>query len=60
MGFIKNLFKKPVPILKEEDVVELRELERVAYMKKAREVVIQRGEQRAKDDYRIKQDPWAQ
>ena len=56
--------KDKIPLLKQEDVLELRELERQAYLKEAKQIVASRGISKAKSDYGIKEkkqvDPWLQ
>ena len=58
MGMIKNYFKKPVSILKQEDVDELRELERKAYMEEAKKLVNKRAQWKAEKDYGVKKEKW--
>jgi len=56
----EGIFKKPVPLLKEEDIRELRELERKAYLEEAKKLVNERGVNKAKTDYSVvKKESWA-
>jgi len=57
MGF--SLFKKPIPLLREADVQELRELERQAYLKEAKRLIEERGVSKAKTDYGVKKEAWS-
>jgi hypothetical protein len=53
--------KKPLPILKQEDIDELRELERKAYLEEARKLVKERGILKAKAELgvkEVKKDQW--
>ena len=58
MGILNNFFKKPTPLLKQEDVIELRDLERKAYLEEAKKLVNERGVSKAKVDYGVKKDGW--
>ena len=52
--------KKEKQILLPEDIMELKELERKAYMEKARELVVKKGKQSAEINIPIKkEDPYA-
>lgn len=55
MGFIKEFFKKPKPILTEEDNKELREIQRQAYLKEAKILVEEQAKLRARNELGIKQ-----
>lgn len=50
-----NFFKKPKSLLKEEDVKELIEIERTAYMDEARAIMKERGKQKAKSELIVPQ-----
>lgn len=51
-----SIFKKKVKqIITEQDILELKNLEREAYMNSARELVKIRGQERAKTELGIKQ-----
>ena len=57
--FLKS--KKETPILKQEDVLELQELQRQSYMAEARKLVVTRGQDNAKQDLTLqkpKKDDW--
>lgn len=60
----KGIFsrKKPsIPILNEDDLRELKELERKSYMEEARKLVVIRGQDRANKELGIKpkkEEPW--
>jgi len=56
MGWFRK--KKQLPILTEEDSIELKELERKSYMEEARVLVVVRGKERAKQDLTIKKPDW--
>lgn len=62
MGFTEFFkAKEKLPLLKPEDIMELRELERKAYLEEAKQIVSQRGIKKAKEDYgirEVKKDPW--
>lgn len=45
MGFFN--FKKPAPMLTEKDVLELKEIERASYMEEAKNIMKERGKQKA-------------
>jgi len=53
-----GLFKKKVtiPILTKEDVIELRGLEREAYMEEAKKLVVEKGKADAKNEIKIKEN----
>ena len=56
---IMGLFKKKVkPILKQEDLDQLRELERQAYMEEARKLIVEKAKADAKNQIKIKSDPY--
>lgn len=59
MGFISNLFKKEKQILRQEDLIELQELERKAYMEEAKNLVEESGKKKARDKFQIKKDIYA-
>lgn len=48
-----QFFKKKVPFLKPEDIQELRDIEREAYMEEARVLAKQKGKTRAKQDIQV-------
>jgi len=54
------LFKKKrvISILSQEDIVELRELQRKAYMEEAKKLVVEKGKFHAKEDYMIVDKPY--
>lgn len=54
-----DLFAKPKPqasILKEEDIAELQEIKRKAFMEKAREIMKERGTLEAKAQLELKKE----
>lgn len=53
MGFFK---KREKSILNQEDVIELRELERKAYMEEARKLVLEKAKADAKSQIKIKEN----
>lgn len=54
MGVLDFIFKKPIPILKEEDITELNEIKRKAYMDEARKIMESRGKLMANQELGIK------
>jgi hypothetical protein len=48
MGFKEWFFTKPKPILNEEDLIELKEIKRKAYMDEAKKIVEVQGKLQAK------------
>lgn len=55
MGIISFFNPKPTPLLTEEDVKVLKEIERQSYLEEAKKIVSGRGVMRAKNDYGIKE-----
>jgi len=47
---------KRVPLLNQEDIVKLREIERKAYIKEAENLALDKGKLDAKKDYTRKQE----
>lgn len=43
-------FKKQPPLLNEKDIMELKEIERNSYMEEAKNIMKERGKQRAKNE----------
>lgn len=54
MSLLSNLFKKPVPILTEENQTELLKIKREAYMIEARKIMEEKGKLQAQTDLGIK------
>jgi len=55
MGLISNFFKPKKSILTEEDNIELKNIQRKAYLEEARKLVEEQARQKAKNDLGIKQ-----
>lgn len=49
-----NFFKKPEPIINDKDILELKEIQRQAYMESAREIMKEKGKALAKNDLQVK------
>jgi len=58
MGLMSLFKKKDKSILKSEDVLELREMERVAYLEEAKKLVVEKGKADAKRQIIIKNDQY--
>lgn len=58
MGWLDSFFKKAEPIINSEDVKELREIERKAYMEESRKLMENRGREKAKNDLMPKKKEW--
>jgi hypothetical protein len=58
MGWFDSFFKKEVPIINSEDVKELREIERKAYMEEGKKLMETRGKEKAKKDLTLKKESW--
>lgn len=58
MGIFSLLKKKEKSILRPEDITELRELERTAYIEEAKKLVVEKGKNDAKNQIKIRNDPY--
>ena len=54
MSFLSNLFKKPKPILTEEDMALLKDIKRKAYMEEAEKLMKEQGKRLANTELGIK------
>jgi hypothetical protein len=60
LKILQSFFKPKQSLLTDNDIIELKKIERDSYMEEAKRLIVERGINKAKNDYgvKVKEEGW--